>query len=283
MKKIIFSDVDGTLVDHSFCISDEINKKIVELDLPFVVATGRMYDTAKDLNLAVESDMICSNGSEVIVNSNILHQTTMDHNEAISIINNLLNERNYINIYTTSGVYVPYFEGLNSIIMEDTYRYAKGHSKSVDDFKENVNAHLELFYYTNEIVDDIESVLQNSRVIKIEIVDCMDMALTISELENEFAVSAYSSFGNNLEVVPQGITKVHGINKYIEHKGFEDYITFAIGDGNNDIEMIKFATVGIAMGNASEELKKHADFIVSDQSDGGLIEALAIIENYKTN
>lgn len=280
MKKIIFSDVDGTLVDHSFTVTDEINRKLKQLDAKFVVATGRMYETAKDLNLEVESDMICSNGSEVIVDKQVLIQTTMDRDVSKQIITELLAKKKYLNIYTTSGVYVPTFDGLLDVIMQETYTYASAISKSVEEFDHNLQGHLNLFYYTNIPTDNIMTILDNSDVIKLEIVDCHNQVQAITDLQSKFEVSAYSSFGNNLEIVPKGITKVHGISKYIEHINPGEHLTFAIGDGSNDIEMLKYADVAIAMGNANEQLKAVADYIVSNQNDGGMLEALSIIENY---
>ncbi len=281
MKKIIFSDVDGTLVDHSFTVSNEINDRLKTLEAKFVVATGRMYDSAQHLNLDIESDMICSNGSEVIVNNQVLIQKTMDKSTSKAIVEELLQQQKYLNIYTTSGVYVPEFDGLLDIIMKETYTYAAEVSQTVKEFEENVSGHLNLFYYTNLATPDIMQILDTSEVIKLEIVDCHNQAEAINQLESNFEVSAYSSFGNNLEIVPKGITKVHGIKKYIEHIKPGEHISFAIGDGHNDIEMLKHADVAIAMGNACEALKAVADHVVSNQSEGGMLEALTIIENYQ--
>lgn len=280
MNKIIFSDVDGTLVDHSFTVTDEINSKLQAMDSRFVVATGRMYDSAKHLNLKVDADMICSNGSEVIVDNQVLIQKTMDKDISKQIVSELISKRKYLNIYTTSGVYVPEFDGLLDIIMTETHAYASSISTNVSEYQENVNGHLNLFYFTNIPTTDINHVLDTSEVIKLEIVDCHNPEQTINELESNFEVSAYSSFGNNLEIVPQGITKVHGIEKYIEHTSPGKHTIFAIGDGSNDIEMLKHADVAIAMGNACDNLKEIADYVVSHQNDGGMLEALEIIENY---
>ncbi len=281
MKKLIFSDVDGTLVDHSFTVSDEINQRLKEIDAKFVVATGRMYDSAKDLNLDIKADMICSNGSEVIVDDKMLIQKTMDNETANQIVSELVKDKKYLNVYTTSGVYVPSFEGLLDVIMEETYTYAKQISKTVADFESNVKGHLHLFYNTNIETDQIETILGNSEVIKLEIVDCYNQQQMITDLETRFDVSAYSSFGNNLEIVPKGITKVYGISKYVEHLELDDHLTFAIGDGSNDIEMLKHADIGIAMGNACAPLKQIADHVVSEQSAGGMLEALEIIDGYE--
>ena len=48
----------------------------------------------------------------------------------------------------------------------------------------------------------------------------------------------------------------------------------AIGDGYNDLSMIKFAGLGIAMGNAQEPVKKAADYITLSNEEGGVAEAL---------
>ena len=48
----------------------------------------------------------------------------------------------------------------------------------------------------------------------------------------------------------------------------------AFGDGDNDIDMIKHAGIGVAMGNAIETLKKNADYITDDVNEDGLYNAL---------
>ncbi len=281
MEKIIFSDVDGTLVDHTFNITSEINQKIGEINAQVIVATGRMYEAAKHLNFVSQTDMICSNGSEVIINGKIVHQTFMDKNIATSIIKDLLQKDYFLNVYTTSGVFVPEFEGLLPIIIENTIRYATNNVETVAEFHKNIESHLDLFYYSNKPTKDIFSVLKTSEVVKIEIVDCKKIDFCTNYLSVNYGVTAYSSFGDNLEIVPKGMSKVNGIMKYLIHTQKDNYVTFGIGDGNNDIEMLKHVDVAIAMGNASDQLKEVADVIVADQSKGGYLQALEYIEKYQ--
>lgn len=281
MEKIIFSDVDGTLVDHSFKITDEINQELENIDAKLVIATGRMYEAAKHLNLTKPTDMICSNGSEVIVGEKLIHQTFMDKSVATFIIKELLQKQYFLNVYTTNGVFVPEFEGLLPIIIENTIRYAADNVQTVNEFHKNIESHLDLFYHSNKPTKDIFSELKNSEVIKIEIVDCKKIDFCTGYLSTGFGVTAYSSFGNNLEIVPKGMSKVNGIEKYLAHTQKKNYITFGIGDGNNDIEMLKYVDVAIAMGNASDSLKAVADIVVKNQNEGGYIQALEFIKNYQ--
>ena len=50
--------------------------------------------------------------------------------------------------------------------------------------------------------------------------------------------------------------------------------TMAFGDGGNDIPMLEYAGIGVAMGNASEEVQRHADFVTSGVDDEGIVHAL---------
>lgn len=72
------------------------------------------------------------------------------------------------------------------------------------------------------------------------------------------------------EIICKGINKSFGMQKYIEYTGIAREETLAFGDGSNDIEMIEYAHVGIAMGNAIEELKKRADYVAAGIDEDGI-------------
>lgn len=72
------------------------------------------------------------------------------------------------------------------------------------------------------------------------------------------------------EIVMNGITKATGIDKVIEYYGDELSHTAAFGDGANDIEMVVHAGIGVAMGNASDDLKRVADWIAPSVDEDGL-------------
>lgn len=77
-----------------------------------------------------------------------------------------------------------------------------------------------------------------------------------------------------LELVPQGIDKALSLAVLLKGIGVEREEVIAIGDGYNDLTMIKFAGVGIAMGNAQEPVKKAADYITLTNDEDGVAEAL---------
>lgn len=85
------------------------------------------------------------------------------------------------------------------------------------------------------------------------------------------ATSWHPSFA---DVVPQGSSKSVGIDKIIEYYGLSLHETMAFGDGGNDISMLKHAGIGVAMGNAKDDVKQQADYITTSVDQDGIANAL---------
>ena len=87
------------------------------------------------------------------------------------------------------------------------------------------------------------------------------------------------------EIASKKNTKATGIQKVVEHYGTTVEETVAIGDNTNDIDMVQYAHVGIAMGNAVDQLKEVADYVTTDIDEDGMWNALkyvgAIEGNYE--
>ena len=76
------------------------------------------------------------------------------------------------------------------------------------------------------------------------------------------------------DVNVKGVTKQLGIDKILEHYSLPLESTMAFGDAANDIPMIRHAAVGVAMGNASEQVKQSADYVTASVDDDGVYKAL---------
>lgn len=76
------------------------------------------------------------------------------------------------------------------------------------------------------------------------------------------------------DVNVKGNTKQSGIDQILKHYNIDLSETMAFGDGGNDIPMLKHVAVGVAMGNASEEVKKSADYITDTVDENGIRNAL---------
>ena len=76
------------------------------------------------------------------------------------------------------------------------------------------------------------------------------------------------------DITAREADKGKGILAIAKHQGFDVSRTIAFGDGGNDLSMIRQAGIGVAMGNATPELKQQADYITTSVDDDGILNAL---------
>lgn len=77
-----------------------------------------------------------------------------------------------------------------------------------------------------------------------------------------------------VDCVTKGSNKASAIDKVIAHYGIDISETMAFGDGGNDIPMLQHAAIGVAMGNASDEVKQYADVVTSSVDEDGIARIL---------
>lgn len=77
-----------------------------------------------------------------------------------------------------------------------------------------------------------------------------------------------------VDIIAKGISKSNGIDAMLAKEGISLEETMAFGDGGNDIDMLKHVGCGIAMGNASDEVKQAADYVTTDVDNDGIYRAL---------
>lgn len=93
----------------------------------------------------------------------------------------------------------------------------------------------------------------------------------MSHFETLKAVS-WHPFG--IDILPKHSGKMRGILTYLEKSGIQKEEIMAFGDAENDMDMLEYAGVGIAMGNGDERVKAVADFVTKDIDDDGIAYAL---------
>ena len=77
-----------------------------------------------------------------------------------------------------------------------------------------------------------------------------------------------------VDITAIGNTKQNGIDEFIKRFGFKLEETMAFGDGGNDIGMLRHASIGIAMGNAKDDVKAAADYVTDSVDEDGIFKAL---------
>ena len=76
------------------------------------------------------------------------------------------------------------------------------------------------------------------------------------------------------DIVAAGNSKARGMEALCRHFGISQEETLAFGDGGNDIEMLQWAGIGVAMGNAEQTVKEHADLVTTDVDHEGIEQAV---------
>ncbi|MBY5035089.1 Cof-type HAD-IIB family hydrolase [Streptococcus gallolyticus] len=76
------------------------------------------------------------------------------------------------------------------------------------------------------------------------------------------------------EVLPQNVSKASALKKLAQQLNIDPADIMAIGDANNDIEMLEFAGVSVAMGNAGDHIKEIADHITASNNENGVAQAI---------
>ncbi len=77
-----------------------------------------------------------------------------------------------------------------------------------------------------------------------------------------------------LEVLPAGASKGDGLRRLLDEMGIDPQDVMALGDADNDLEMLAMVRLGVAMGNANDHVKAVADFVTGSNDEDGVAEAV---------
>ena len=80
----------------------------------------------------------------------------------------------------------------------------------------------------------------------------------------------YAAADSLKELVPKGYNKATGMQVICADLGVDKNDTYAFGDSGNDMDMLSYAGVGIAMGNAAREVREKADYITAGIREHGI-------------
>ena len=94
----------------------------------------------------------------------------------------------------------------------------------------------------------------------------------LAPIAQECVITGWNYGGK--DIVAKGGGKMAGIRRYLEETGILQEEIIAFGDAENDLEMVRFAGIGVAMGNGVEAVKAAANFVTADIDDDGIEKAL---------
>ncbi|RFU71102.1 Cof-type HAD-IIB family hydrolase [Peribacillus saganii] len=249
-KKIVFFDIDGTLLDHDKKLPDSTRLAIKELQETGVfvaIATGRAPFMFEPLRKQLDIDTFVSfNGQFVVFEGEVIYrnplcQTGLERLTAKA---------------KSLGIPLVY---MNESTMKASVRSSERIEEAMASLRFPHPEMNEVFYTDSDIFQSL---------------------LFCTEEEEKSYTDSFPEFHfirwhpYSIDVLPHGGSKAEGIKILMERVGFKLEDVYAFGDGLNDIEMIKTVGYGIAMGNAGDALKEHAYYVTRDVAEDGILHGL---------
>lgn len=261
--KLVAIDIDGTLLNSNRKISLKVKETLQranENGMSIVLCTGRPLPGVKEqlteLNLYGDNDYVITyNGSlvQATKSNEIISQYTLSHNDFLEIelmsraVGAHLHAIDDQTIYTTN---------------RDIGKYTVHEAYLVD---------MPLKYRTVEEMTPDMSIIKMMMIDEPEVLD-----KAISQLPDEF-IEKYTTVKSTdfyYEILNKKASKGNALAKLAEHLGIAQSETMAIGDNENDLSMIEYAGIGVAMGNATESVKRAADIQTTSNDEDGVAEIL---------
>ena len=267
MSKIVFLDVDGTLIDYDAICPESAAKAVEQARAnghKVYICTGCSKAEIEQRDLPELDGMIGANGGYVEDAGKVVMHQSLTTDEVKHIVD-WCNER-HLGFYleANSGMYI------NSWFVEQApetmRRYALGKGASEEQAASAGQAFINSMTRTDDLYrDDVNKV----SFILSSYQDHLDS-------KEEFPTLEANTWGGKDEQAlfgdlgPTGITKKKAIEVLLEHLGASREDTISFGDAKIDLSMFELCAFNVAMGNGGPEIKAAADYITDDVNEDGL-------------
>jgi Cof subfamily protein (haloacid dehalogenase superfamily) len=252
--ELLAIDVDGTLIDETMTIRNRVRQAVTqaqEQGVTVTLATGRMLEATLPfaLDLEIDAPLICYQGGLIQAPDaeEPLYRAMMDPGLILEVLVWRAARRWHIVLYADDALFIA-----ERRYPEAFYRNLLGE-----------NLHW---------VDDLVSVLDHHKPVKFLF---MAEPIEADRIEKamrrrfEGQMEVVRSHANFVEGNPLGVSKGDGLRRLADHLSIPQMGVMAIGDQGNDVAMIAWAGVGVAMGNATPAAKAVADWVAPPISENG--------------
>lgn len=258
---LIFSDIDGTLLNNDRDISKKTKATLERLNhIPLVLISSRMPKAMrhlqKDLNI-LKQPIIAYNGGLIIEKDKVISSTEID----LAITKNIVqlnNKKVHLSLYQFDEWFVPADDFWTKREINNTKAKA-----CIQDYAKSLA-------FLNASGKGCHKIM------------CMGEEKDIERLYNQILekfptqLHLYRSKPTYIEIAPKQISKLSAIEILLKKRYNEIKLShcIAFGDNYNDIEMINGVGVGVAVDNAKPELKAVANHVTTAAKDDGVAEFL---------
>ena len=285
MYKLIAMDIDGTLLNSYGEVSLK-NKEAIELalkkNIEVVLTSGRMPKAILPIANEIKADkyIISGNGATIydVQNDKIIYNSYLTKKKVLEIIDICEKNSMFYNVYTNDVI-------LTKSLSYNILFYHNENKRNPEDKKIKINIVDDIYKYVEEyekedflkvtICDNDEFVFKSimNKIKNIRNVDILEVAHMSKKIikhgSEEHEIAYYYT-----EITNRNVNKWTALEMLLKKLEIEKEELITIGDNVNDKEMIENAGLGIVTGNASPEMKKIANKIVSSNNENGVAEAI---------
>lgn len=236
MLKLIFSDLDDTLLDSKKTVSDETINFIKDLkDTRFIVNSGRLPYNMELIKQYIDlSNMVCGNGAYIILDGKLIYSCCLDKKDAYELLDYAYSKGYSPRLYLDSGLYITEESKMRTAVKVNMVTKTK-----LFDLLKNENAYKIAFYDRNvENLEDIKYFVDS-----IENIICEYSDSDFLECHHKD-----TSKGNAIEIV----------SKLLNVKPDE---VLAIGDNENDLSMFNRGYHSACPYNANNKVKSAVEYV----------------------
>ena len=264
-KKMIVMDLDGTLLNINHECSRKTRKylkKLKDLGYIIVIATGRVLRSAVEVTNGAEfANYVVASAGAVVYNMD-KSMMVMEKKINLNLVRKICSNYNQDEIRCMNICNLFYhYKYMNS------QNYCSAFERRISNIDSFLND-------TNNIVNVTVHANDNSLI---------DKYYDMFKREELELLIMQDSFGTEkcLEIFDKGVSKYNAIKVIMEKENIKNENVIAFGDGLNDVDMIRLSGIGVAMGNALDDVKEVSDYITISHNDDGVIYFLR--EYFKEN
>ncbi len=265
--RMIAIDIDGTLVNSERKITEKVKQTLMtarEKGVKIVLCTGRPFPGVEpelaELGLVTTQDYVITYNGSLVQNvgtKDTIFSAGLTNDDFLEI--NYMAQKLGVHLHTSSTDAI----------------YTANRDISPYTVYESFLVHMPIKYRSaDEMMADPVAIIKMMMIDEPEILDAAITQLP-AEFRERYTVVKSAPF--YLEILHQGASKGVALSHLANHLGLKADEVMAIGDNENDLTMIDYAGIGVAMANAIDEVKEAADVTTASNDEDGVA---LIVEQY---
>ncbi|MFT8315070.1 MAG: Cof-type HAD-IIB family hydrolase [Clostridium sp.] len=265
--KLICIDMDGTLLDDKKEVSDEnlrTLKKASEKGVKIAVCTGRLFASARYYAelIGVKAPVIASNGAYI---------REKDSDKVIYELSIGVDKCKKLQSILSKYDFNIYYNKYDAVITQNGFYEGNTYAA----MNKNLPDKNKIKLITTE---DIDKVIEEQGDDILKCICISDNYEGLAKARDEILEAGYyevvSSNSDNIEIMIEGVAKGRAVKVLADFYNIAREEVICIGDNENDLSMIEFAGLGVAMGNATDKVKNIANYITETNNNNGVAKVI---------